>query len=236
MLGVFSGEVVEVPEELVAAGSRTPSPKTRASELVNRFLAAASPAVSIQLGSFGHIVYSHANQSPFRPRMFAAKDDIFCMFEGVLENLGSLRQQYGLSKTANEVVLVIEAYKALRDRAPYPASFMLSHLTGSYAFVLFDKSTHSLLVASDSDGRVPLYWGITADGCVAFSENIELLKGSCGKSLAPFPQGCFYSNALGGLKCYEKPKNKVIAVPAREEEICGATFKVEGSTVLTASH
>jgi Aluminium induced protein len=38
--------------------------------------------------------------------------------------------------------------------------------------------------------------------------------------------GCFYSNALGGLKCYEKPKNKVIAVPAREEEICGATFKV----------
>jgi asparagine synthetase B (glutamine-hydrolysing) len=168
--------------------------------------------------------------------MFAAKDDIFCMFEGVLENLGSLRQQYGLSKTANEVVLVIEAYKALRDRAPYPASFMLSHLTGSYAFVLFDKSTNSLLVASDSDGRVPLYWGITADGCVAFSENIELMKGSCGKSLAPFPQGCFYSNALGGLKCYEKPKNKVIAVPAKEEEICGATFKVEGSTVLTASH
>lgn len=82
--------------------------------------------------------------------MFAAKDDIFCMFEGVLENLGSLRQQYGLSKTANEVVLVIEAYKALRDRAPYPASFMLSHLTGSYAFVLFDKSTNSLLVASVS--------------------------------------------------------------------------------------
>jgi asparagine synthetase B (glutamine-hydrolysing) len=82
--------------------------------------------------------------------MFAAKDDIFCMFEGVLENLGSLRHQYGLSKTANEVVLVIEAYKALRDRAPYPASFMLSHLTGSYAFVLFDKSTNSLLVASVS--------------------------------------------------------------------------------------
>lgn len=69
MLGVFSGQVVEVPEELVAAGSRTPSPKTRASELVNRFLAAAAPAVSIQLGSFGHIVYSHANQSPFRPRL-----------------------------------------------------------------------------------------------------------------------------------------------------------------------
>ena len=41
------------------------------------------------------------------------------------------------------------------------------------------------------------------------------------------PAGCFYSNALGGLKCYENPKNKVTAVPANEEEICGATFKVK---------
>jgi hypothetical protein len=43
----------------------------------------------------------------------------------------------------------------------------------------------------------------------------------------PMPAaGCFYSNALGGLKCYENPKNKVTAVPANEEEICGATFQV----------
>ena len=155
-------------------------------------------------------------------RSFAAKDEIFCLFEGVLDNLGRLSQQYGLSKGANEVVLVIEAYNTLRDRAPYPASFMLSQLTGSYAFVLFDKSTNSLLVASvcylllgmvilvqdntisyflvlgnlfvlsisqDPEGKVPLFWGITADGCVAFSDDIDMLKGSCGKSLAPFPQG-----------------------------------------------
>jgi hypothetical protein len=74
---------------------------------------------------------------------------VFCLFEGVLDNLGRLSQQHGLSsKGANEVLLVIEAYKTLRDRAPYPASFMLAQLTGSYAFVLFDKSTNSLLVAS----------------------------------------------------------------------------------------
>jgi hypothetical protein len=83
-------------------------------------------------------------------RSFAAKDEVFCLFEGVLNNLGRLSQQYGLSKGANEVLLVIEAYKALRDRAPYPASFMLAQLAGSYAFVLFDKSTSSLLVASVS--------------------------------------------------------------------------------------
>ncbi|KAL1548572.1 stem-specific protein TSJT1 [Salvia divinorum] len=35
-------------------------------------------------------------------RSFAVKDEIFCLFEGALDNLGSLKQQYGL---ANEVVL-----------------------------------------------------------------------------------------------------------------------------------
>jgi hypothetical protein len=46
------------------------------------------------------------------------------------------------------------------------------------------------------------------------------------RSLRPTAAGCFYSNALGGLKCYENPKSKVTAVPANEEEICGATFEV----------
>jgi hypothetical protein len=68
MLAVFSGAVVGVPAELVAAGSRTPSPKTRASELVTRFLGGADPAVSMHLGDLGSIAYSHANQALLRPR------------------------------------------------------------------------------------------------------------------------------------------------------------------------
>ncbi|OAY72569.1 Stem-specific protein TSJT1 [Ananas comosus] len=186
-------------------------------------------------------------------RRFAAKEEIFCVFEGMLDNLGSLWQQYGLSSkggaaaAADEAVLVIEAYKALRDRAPYPPSFMLAHLSGDFAFVLFDRSTSSLLVASvslslviffclsrffsDPNGKIPLFWGITADGCVAFSDDVDLLKGSCGKSLAQFPQGCFYSNSHGGLRSFENPKHRVTAIPADEEEICGATFKVEGAFV-----
>ncbi|KAK8967832.1 Stem-specific protein TSJT1 [Platanthera guangdongensis] len=170
-------------------------------------------------------------------RLFAAKDEIFCLFEGIFDNLGSLVQQYGLSKSSNEVLLVIEAYKALRDRAPYSASSMLGHLSGNFAFVLFDNKTSTVLVASDADAKIPLFWGITADGCLAFADDVEILKGSCGKSLAPFPQGCFYSNTLGGLKSYEHPKKKVTATLADEEEICGATFKVEGTTTfVTAMH
>ena len=165
----------------------------------------------------------------------AAKDEIFCLFEGALHNLGSLNQHYGLAKTANESVLVIEAYKALRDRAPHPTNHVISHLDGDFSFIVFDKSTSTLFVASDQFGKVPLYWGITSDGYVAFADDANLLKGSCGKSLASFPQGCFFSTAIGELRSYENPKNKITAIPATDEEMWGATFQVEGPVVLAAT-
>ncbi|KAL4312718.1 hypothetical protein GQ457_01G022480 [Hibiscus cannabinus] len=235
MLGVFSSAIVSPPDELVAAGCRTPSPKITAAALVKRFLETNSSGVSMQIGDHVQFAYSHHNESPFQPRSFAVKDEVFCMFEGALDNLGSLKQQYGLAKSANEVILVIEAYKALRDRAPYPPNHVVGHLIGSFAFVVFDKSTSTLFVASDQFGKVPLYWGITADGYVAFADNAELLKGACGKSLASFPQGCFYSTAVGEIRSYENPKNKITAVPAEEEEMWGATFKVEGPVVVAAT-
>ncbi|KAM6545369.1 hypothetical protein CsatB_026105 [Cannabis sativa] len=235
MLGVFSSSVVSPPDELVAAGSRTPSPKITSTALVNRFLVNNASAVSIQVGEQAQLAFTHHNESALQPRSFAVKDEIFCLFEGALDNLGSLRQQYGLAKSANEVVLVIEAYKALRDRAPYPANHVVGHLNGNFAFIVFDKSTSTLFVASDQFGKVPLYWGITADGYVAFADDAELLKGACGKSLASFPQGCFFSTTLGGLRSFENPKNKITAVPANDEEIWGAKYKVEGPAVLAAT-
>ncbi|GMH18813.1 hypothetical protein Nepgr_020654 [Nepenthes gracilis] len=235
MLGVFSSSIVSPPDELVAAGCRTPSPKTKATELVSRFLQSNRSAVSAQIGDYAQLALTHDKESALRPRSFAVKDEIFCLFEGVLNNLGSLRQQYGLAKSSNEVVLAIEAYKALRDRAPYPPSHVVGHLDGQFAFIVFDRSTSTLFVASDQFGKVPLYWGITADGYVAFADDADLLKGSCGKSLASFPQGCFFSTAVGGLRCFENPKSKITAVPAADEEIWGATFKVEAPTLLTAT-
>ncbi|KAK6117239.1 hypothetical protein DH2020_049004 [Rehmannia glutinosa] len=235
MLGVFSSSIVSPPDELVTAGSRTPSPKVTAAKLLARFVEANSSAVSVQIGDHVQLAYTHHNQSAVQPRSFAVKDEIFCLFEGALDNLGSLKQQYGLAKSANEVLLVIEAYKALRDRAPYPPNHVVGHLEGNFAFIVFDKSTSTLFVATDQYAKVPLYWGITADGYVAFADDADLLKGACGKSLASFPQGCFFSTAAGGLRSYEHPNNKITAVPAKEEEIWGAKFMVEGSSIVAAT-
>lgn len=68
MLGVFSSSIVSPPDELVAAGSRTPSPKVTADKLVARFLEANSSAVSVKVGDDVQLAYTHYNQSALQPR------------------------------------------------------------------------------------------------------------------------------------------------------------------------
>lgn len=68
MLGVFSSAVVTPPEELVAAGSRTPSPKTKVTTLVDRFVERTHSAVTVQIGDEGYMAYSHHNESVLQPR------------------------------------------------------------------------------------------------------------------------------------------------------------------------
>lgn len=226
MLAVFNSAVAEGPEELRTPGDLSPTPRKKAADLLQSFLSDFPQAISVNVEGVCHMAYTHEREALLRPRSFAVKDEIFCLFEGTLENLTSLRQQYGLSKSVNEVSLVIEAYKTLRDRKPYPASHVVGHFEGRFAFIILDKTTKSIFAATDSHGKVPFYWGITADGYLAFSDDADLLKGACGKSLASFPQGCLFLGSEG-LRSYEHPKNKVTAVPAMEEEMWGTTFKVE---------
>jgi asparagine synthetase B (glutamine-hydrolysing) len=77
-------------------------------------------------------------------------DDIFCIFQGVLGNIPLLKQQYGLGKTATEDIIVIEAYRSLRDRGPYPIDKVIRDLSGKFAFVLFDSSSNSIFIAAVS--------------------------------------------------------------------------------------
>lgn len=77
-------------------------------------------------------------------------DNVFCLFQGHIENITSLKQQYGLGKTANEVIIVIEAYKTLRDRGPFPASQVIRDIIGKFAFILYDSSSNSTFFAAVS--------------------------------------------------------------------------------------
>jgi asparagine synthetase B (glutamine-hydrolysing) len=84
-------------------------------------------------------------------RLFGVVDDIFCLFQGAIENVAVLKQQYGLSKVATEINIVIEAYRTLRDRGPYPADQVVRDFNGKFAFALYDRSTTSVFMAAVSE-------------------------------------------------------------------------------------
>jgi asparagine synthetase B (glutamine-hydrolysing) len=44
-------------------------------------------------------------------------------------------------------MFVIEAYKTLRDRGPYPADQVVKDLDGSFAFVIYDSTAGSVFAA-----------------------------------------------------------------------------------------
>lgn len=84
---------------------------------------------------------------------------------------------------------MIEAYRTLRDRGPFPAHQVLKDLDGSFGFVVYDNKAETVFVALGADGGVKLFWGIASDGSVLISDNLDLIKATCAKSFAPFPTG-----------------------------------------------
>ncbi|XVF38296.1 hypothetical protein REPUB_Repub20aG0088500 [Reevesia pubescens] len=162
------------------------------------------------------------------PRLFAVVDDIFCLFQGHIENVALLKQQYGLNKTANEGIIVIEAYRTLRDRGPYPADQVVREIQGKFAFILYDSSSKATFIAPDADGSVHFFWGTDAEGHLVLADDAETVKKGCGNSFAPFPKGCFFTSS-GGLRSFEHPLNELKPVPRVDSSghVCGADFNVD---------
>ncbi|KVH89530.1 protein of unknown function DUF3700 [Cynara cardunculus var. scolymus] len=131
-------------------------------------------------------------------------DDIFCIFNGYLRNVCDLRRHYGLSRQATEAMVVVEAYKVLRDRAPYPADQVIKELDGKFSFILFDaKATHLFLARG------------------------------CGNRYTPFPPGCFFTTEEG-LISFDHPFNKVQGVVREDDGGYGSAviFQVDLFTRL----
>ncbi|GFZ14182.1 aluminum induced protein with YGL and LRDR motifs [Actinidia rufa] len=230
MLAVFDRSVAKCPEALLSPHSGSVS-ALKDVFLSQQFASAHIGSVNINLGAYGLMAYSIEKRNPLLPRLFAVVDDIFCLFQGHIENVAHLKQQYGLNKTANEVIIVMEAYRTLRDRGPYPADHVMRDLHGKFAFILYDSSSKSTFVAVDAYGSVPFFWGTDSEGNLVLSDDSEIAKKGCGKSFAPFPKGCFFTTS-GGLRSFEHPLNELKPVPRVDSsgQVCGATFKVDAES------
>ncbi|GFP96722.1 stem-specific protein tsjt1 [Phtheirospermum japonicum] len=235
MLAIFHKAFAHPPEELNSPASHNCSKKPKLPEdTLTDFLSShPSNASAVTFGDAAVLAYDRQNHNSFLHnqsfcRLFCGYDDIYCLFMGSLNNLCAQIKQYGLSRNANEAMLVIEAYRTLRDRGPYPADQVIKDLDGSFAFVVYDSKVGTVFTALGSDGGVKLYWGIAADGSVVISDDLEVIKEGCAKSFAPFPAGCIF-HSDSGLMSFEHPMNKLRAMPRVDSEgvMCGANFKVD---------
>lgn len=231
MLAIFHKAFAHPPEELNSPASRDGSRKPKLPEETLTEFLSAHPAntFSMSFGNAAALAYVSPDRSyPTHQRLFGGFDDIYCLFMGSLNNLCILNRQYGLSKGSNEAMLVIEAYRTLRDRGPYPADQVVKDLEGSFAFVVYDSKAGTVFTALGSDGGVKLFWGVAADGSVVISDDLGVIKAGCAKSFAPFPTGCMF-HSDGGLMSFEHPMNKMKAMPRIDSEgvMCGANFKVD---------
>lgn len=234
MLAIFHKAFANPPEELNSPASHHGSKKPKLPEETLQEFLSQHPHnnFSMSFGDAAVLAYDKPDQ-PFslKQRLFCGFDDIYCLFLGNLNNLCTLNKQYGLIKNTNEAMFVIEAYRTLRDRGPYPADQVVKDLDGSFAFVVYDSKVGSVFTALGSDGGVQLYWGIAADGSVVISDELHVIKEGCAKSFAPFPKGCFF-HSEGGLMSFEHPMNKMKAMPRIDSEgaMCGANFNVDKFT------
>ncbi|OMO85564.1 hypothetical protein COLO4_21573 [Corchorus olitorius] len=228
MLAVFDKSVAKSPDALNAPDHSEAVSALKNGFLANHFGSIHPGSVTINLGTSGVMAYSLERQNPLLPRLFAVVDDIFCLFQGHIENVAILKQQYGLNKTANEGIIVIEAYRTLRDRGPYPPDQVVRDIQGKFAFIIYDSSSKATFIAADADASVPFFWGTDAEGHLVLSDDVETVKKGCGKSFAPFPKGCFFTSS-GGLRSFEHPLNELKPMPRVDSsgQVCGSTFSVD---------
>ncbi|KAM5588285.1 hypothetical protein ABKV19_006627 [Rosa sericea] len=236
MLAIFNKEVVKPPQELNSPATPSAKKPKHPQEIVKDFMSChdANNAFSVCFGNKSLLAYVRPQNSfSMNQRLFCSLDNIYCVFLGSLNNLSSLIKQYGLSKGTNEAMFVVQAYRTLRDRGPYPADQVLKDLDGSFGFVIYDTKAGTVFASLDANEGVNLYWGIAADGSVVISDNLGVIKESCSKSFAPFPTGCMFHSEQG-LMSFEHPTRKMKAMPRIDSEgvMCGANFKADAQSKI----
>ena len=120
-----------------------------------------------------------------------------------------LKQDYAF-QTGSDCEVINALY-----REDQPASF-LNRLNGIFAFALWDKAKGRVLVARDTMGVCPLYWGHDREGRLRVASEMKSLVDACA-DVAQFPPGHYYDSASGELvKYYDRPWRDYDAVAGVE--------------------
>ena len=120
-----------------------------------------------------------------------------------------LQQDYAF-QTGSDCEVINALY-----REDEPAS-VLNRLNGIFAFALWDKAKGRVLVARDTMGVCPLYWGHDREGRLRVASEMKSLVDACA-DVAQFPPGHYYDSVSGELvKYYQRPWRDYDAVAGVE--------------------
>lgn len=104
-----------------------------------------------------------------------------------------LAGQYAF-RTGSDCEVILALYEK------YGTAFV-DRLNGIFAFVLYDSSTGTFMVARDHVGVIPLYIGHDGDGTLYVASELKALEGQCG-SYGPFPPGHLLTDGGGMQRWY----------------------------------
>ncbi|KAK1290488.1 Stem-specific protein TSJT1 [Acorus calamus] len=247
MLAVFENSIGKPPEPLgVSLIGRTTS-KSRP-EIADLYGSRRPDSTFYNLSNGNFIAVSRDAGNLVRPSV-VVMDDVFCIFIGNIENICDLRRHYGLSRNTNEAMLLVEVYKVLRDRAPYPTDQVINDLTGEFAFLLFDAKFNHVFAARLGDGGSPGETEEGEEGGVGMVEckgefvqaaaalvvgetwSQKYVKVIAEITLTPpwvNDTGCVFLSG-SGLVSFVHPMYKVRAIKREDEKgnICGVMFQVD---------
>ena len=128
-----------------------------------------------------------------RQPLFAPDKKQVLAVNGEIYNHTSIRQstsdyQY---QTGSDCEVILALYREWKANGASSFVPLLEHLSGIFAFALYDVEDGSFLIARDPIGVIPLYIGYDKDGKVYVASELKALEGQCDR-YEPFLPGHYY--------------------------------------------
>ena len=114
---------------------------------------------------------------------------------GEIYNHQEIRRRYAGRyefQTGSDCEVILALWKEVRGKGQGVRD-MLEHLSGIFAFVLYDEERDEFLIARDPIGVIPLYIGYDDDGTVYVASELKALEGQCDRYEPFLPGHYFYS-------------------------------------------
>lgn len=127
---------------------------------------------------------------------FSDDGEIILIANGEIYNYHDIAAQLAITRTSyeprNDCDVILGCYEEYgRD--------VLKHISGMFAFIIYDRKKNFIMIARDPIGIIPLYKGWDKDGNLWIASEMKSLVEFC-ENVAIFPPGHVYYGAPGKLK------------------------------------